>query len=249
VENSIGRREEHKQRTRSALEQAAARLFEERGFAATTVRDIALAAGVGERTFFRYFPSKEDLVLQQARDLIPGLMNQVRARPAGEAPLVALRETIVTWLGETGTPPTILISGPPKGTEEHNRETHALMAYLEDAVTQAFLDRSEAAGQDPSAASTLLRAAVQARAGVAALRGIMIAYPGAQPDAVASGVAATAAVSNGTAGRAAGRLTGVAAPRPVDDGVCGGFAGTGAGRAPTIDEVTALVRAAFAALD
>jgi AcrR family transcriptional regulator len=249
VEN-IGRREEHKQRTRSALEQAAARLFEERGFAATTVRDIALAAGVGERTFFRYFPSKEDLVLQQVRDLIPGLMDRVRARPAGEAPLTALREAIVTWLGETGAPPTILISGPPKGTEEQNREAHALMAYLEDAVTQAFLDRSAAAGHDRSAAETLLRAAVRARAGVAVLRGMMIAYPGAQPDAAAGGAPVAAAVSNGTADRPAGRAAGRPTSHPADDHKCGGFAGgAGTGRAPTIDEVTALLRAAFAALE
>lgn len=204
MDNTIGRREEHKQRTRSALEQAAARLFEERGFAATTVRDIAAAAGVGERTFFRYFPSKEDLVLQQVRDLIPGLMARVRARPGGETQLVALREAIVAWLGETGAPPTILISGPPKGSEEHHKEAHALLNDLEKAVTEAFLDRSAAAGADRSAPTTLMRAAVQARAGVSVLRGMMIAFPGSHgarrartPDRVRTTCAA--------ASRAAGR--------------------------------------------
>ena len=218
MDNSIGRREEHKQRTRSALEQAAARLFEERGFGATTVRDIAAAAGVGERTFFRYFPSKEDLVLQQVRDLIPGLMDRVRARPAREKPLAALREAIAAWLLETGAPPTILISGPPKGSEEHNKEAHALMGDLEDAVTEAFLDRSAAAGADRTAPATLMRAAIQARAGVSAIRGMMIAYPGAHPDAGGRG------------------------------GECHGGIPAG-GRAPTIEEVTALLREAFAALD
>jgi AcrR family transcriptional regulator len=218
VDNAIGRREEHKQRTRSALEEAAARLFEERGFAATTVRDIAAAAGVGERTFFRYFPSKEDLVLQQVRDLIPGVMARVRARPAGEAPLVALREAIVTWLGDTGAPPTILISGPPKDSEEHHREAHALLGDLENAVTEAFLDRAAASGADRSAPTTLMRAAVQARAGVSVLRGMMIAFPGSH--------------------RTAGTLD-----------ACGAIAPGGPGRAPTLDEVTALVREAFAALE
>lgn len=169
MDSSSGRREANKQRTRSALERAAARLFEERGFAATTVRDIAVAAGVGERTFFRYFPSKEDLVLQQVRDLIPELMDGVRRRPAGEPELTALCEVIVAWLEQTGTTPTILVSGPPKG-ERHDVEAHALKLELEGAITEAFLDRLEAAGADRRAAPTVLRAAVEAGAGVAALR-------------------------------------------------------------------------------
>lgn len=172
-----GRREENKQRTRSALEEAAARLFEQQGFEATTVRDIAAAAGVGERTFFRYFPSKEDLVLQQVRDLIPPLMQRVRARPAGEAPLTALLEAMVDWLTETGSAPTLLVSGPPKTTHDEHREAHALKNELEGAITDAFLDRLAAAGADPKDRPTLLRAAVQARAGVSAIRGMMVAYP------------------------------------------------------------------------
>ncbi|MBR7834227.1 TetR family transcriptional regulator [Actinospica durhamensis] len=176
MDTTPGRREENKARTRSALEQAAARLFEEHGFAATTVRDIAAAAGVGERTFFRYFPSKEDLVLQQVRDLIPGMMADVRGRPATEAPLTALREAIVAWLERTGTTPTILVSGPPKGSERQHLEGHALQVDLEDAITEAFLDRLEAAGADRHASPTVLRAAVQARAGVAALRGLMLVH-------------------------------------------------------------------------
>jgi AcrR family transcriptional regulator len=172
-----GRREENKQRTRSALEEAAARLFESQGFEATTVRDIAAAAGVGERTFFRYFPSKEDLVLQQVRDLIPGLMQKVRERPAEEVPLTALREAIVDWLIETGAAPTMLVSGPPMTNQDEHREAHALKNELEGAITDAFLDRLAASGADPKDPPTLLRAAVQARAGVSAIRGLMIAYP------------------------------------------------------------------------
>lgn len=209
-----GRREENKQRTRSALEQAAARLFDEQGFAATTVRDIAAAAGVGERTFFRYFPSKEDLVLQQVRDLIPGLMDAVRSRPATEAPLTALREAILTWLGETGAAPTILVSGPPKSTHQNMHEAHALKNDLEHAVTDAFLDRLAAGGADRDDRSTLLRAAVQARAGVSAIRGMMIAYP-------------------------------------AWDGECGleAIAQVDRVRARSVEEITELVREAFAALE
>jgi AcrR family transcriptional regulator len=53
---------EGKAEVRRELATAAARLFEERGYEDTTVDDIAAAAGVGRRTFFRYFRSKEDAV-------------------------------------------------------------------------------------------------------------------------------------------------------------------------------------------
>jgi AcrR family transcriptional regulator len=231
VDSSLGRREENKQRTRAALERAAARLFEENGFAATTVRDIAAAAGVGERTFFRYFPSKEDLILQQVRDLIPGVMDGVRARPAAEPPLVALREAIVDWLTETGTTPTILVTGPPKETQHHSMEAHALQHDLELAIIEAFLDRLAAAGADRTARSTLLRAAVQAGAGVSALRGLMIADPACAADLPDAADDATACAGSFAAKQLKGRRPAGEEPKP------------------TAAEVVARVREAFAALE
>src|SRR6266511_2334806 len=64
-ELEMGIRERKKQRTRQALRQAAARLFLERGFEATTIADITAAADVAPRTFFSYFQTKEDVVLDE----------------------------------------------------------------------------------------------------------------------------------------------------------------------------------------
>lgn len=58
----MSRREKNKARTRVALAEAAFALFSEYGFEATTVDEIADAAGVSRRTFFRYFPTKEAVV-------------------------------------------------------------------------------------------------------------------------------------------------------------------------------------------
>lgn len=55
-------RERNRSRTATEIEQAALTLFETQGYEATTVTDIAKAAGVSVRTFFRYFPSKDDVV-------------------------------------------------------------------------------------------------------------------------------------------------------------------------------------------
>ena len=178
---ALGRREENKQRTRSALEQAAAQLFAERGYGATTVRDIAAAAGVGERTFFRYFPSKEDLVLQEVRNLVPGLMKMVRERPAAESPLTAFREAVVAWLDATGTAPTILVSAPSDDAGWQTESVRALESDLEDAVTLAFLDRLEAAGAERGARPTVLRAAILARAAVGVVRGMVVVTVKGEP--------------------------------------------------------------------
>ncbi|MCQ4079964.1 TetR family transcriptional regulator [Streptomyces sp. RB6PN25] len=170
----MGRREQNKQRTRRALEQAAACLFEERGFEATTVRDIAAEAGVGERTFFRYFPSKESLILQQIRDVIPVLQQAVRERPAEEPPVTALCNAVIELLDEYGSTPAMLVTGVPVRLGPTVRGDRFILFDLEEAVTEAVLDRLAAAGADPAARATRLRAAVQARAGVSALRALRV---------------------------------------------------------------------------
>jgi AcrR family transcriptional regulator len=62
-----GLRARKKAATEQAIVDAAMKLSAERGFAATTIDDIAAAAGIGRRTFFRYFPTKEDIVLDTRR--------------------------------------------------------------------------------------------------------------------------------------------------------------------------------------
>jgi AcrR family transcriptional regulator len=93
-----GLRERKKQQTRAAIQHEALRLIAARGYDATTCEQIAAAAEVSTATLFRYFPTKEDIVLQDGYD--PLIAAAVVARPAEEAPLVAVRRGFADALAE-----------------------------------------------------------------------------------------------------------------------------------------------------
>jgi AcrR family transcriptional regulator len=84
-----GLRERKKARTRAAIREHALRLFREQGYYATTIEQIADAADVSPATFFRYFPTKEDVVLQDDFDVIS--LKELAAQPAGLGPIAAFR--------------------------------------------------------------------------------------------------------------------------------------------------------------
>jgi TetR/AcrR family transcriptional regulator, regulator of mycofactocin system len=88
-------RERKKDRTRRAIERAALDLFEEHGFDGATVDDVAAAADIAPRTFFHYFPSKEDVVLADYAGRLEQLVATLREGPADESPWRALRAAFV----------------------------------------------------------------------------------------------------------------------------------------------------------
>ncbi|HSP73072.1 MAG TPA: TetR family transcriptional regulator [Gaiellaceae bacterium] len=87
-----GLRERKKAKTRASVQRQALRLFREHGYDATTVEQIADAAEISPSTFFRYFPSKEDVVLHDRYD--PLLIAAFHAQPAELTPITALRRAI-----------------------------------------------------------------------------------------------------------------------------------------------------------
>jgi AcrR family transcriptional regulator len=93
-----GLRERKKQQTRAAIQSEALRLFAAHGYEATTCEQIAAAAGVSPATFFRYFPTKEDVVLRDDYD--PLLTASLRDRPLSESPVVAVRNALSSAFGQ-----------------------------------------------------------------------------------------------------------------------------------------------------
>jgi AcrR family transcriptional regulator len=92
-------RERKKSATRRAIEDAAWDLFSERGYAETSVDEIAERAGVAPRTFFRYFPTKEAVLYGEADEALAALADEFRSRPADEplgVSLVAAIEQITS---------------------------------------------------------------------------------------------------------------------------------------------------------
>jgi AcrR family transcriptional regulator len=85
----MGLRERKKIKTHAAIQREALRLFREQGYDATTVEQIAEAAEVSPSTFFRYFPTKEDVVLYDVLD--PVMIATFKAQPADLSPIQALR--------------------------------------------------------------------------------------------------------------------------------------------------------------
>jgi AcrR family transcriptional regulator len=88
-------RERKKRRTREALLRSALELFTTQGYENTTVDEIAEAVDVSQRTFFRYFAGKEDAAFAVQAMTEAHFVAAVRARPAHEAPMEALRQAIL----------------------------------------------------------------------------------------------------------------------------------------------------------
>ncbi|GAA4632262.1 hypothetical protein GCM10023196_064950 [Actinoallomurus vinaceus] len=127
-----GLRERKKARTRATIQACALRLFREQGYDATTIEQIIQAADVSETTLFRYFPTKEDLVLRDDYD--PMLIEAFQAQPPQMPPIPALRASFAA-----------AFSGMTAQQRAEQRERIALIfavprlrAAMLDQITQAM---------------------------------------------------------------------------------------------------------------
>jgi AcrR family transcriptional regulator len=93
-----GLRERKRQQVHEAISTAAISLFLERGFDQVSVAEVAASAGISKPTLFKYFATKEDLVLHRISDHQGEAARVVRHREPGEAPLAALHRHFLAGL-------------------------------------------------------------------------------------------------------------------------------------------------------
>jgi AcrR family transcriptional regulator len=180
-----GLRQRKKDRTRQLLREGGARLFAERGFAGTTVADIAEYADVSTRTFFRYFESKEALLLPDSAELFAYVEDALAARPASEEPLRAVCRAL-TQAAEPFAASSLTALTHPLEAMESVVTARLVQAFVEfeDSLTALVRRRlgpaqagpdAEAGGESDgeSDADLDLRAAVIAGAALSAVRALL----------------------------------------------------------------------------
>jgi AcrR family transcriptional regulator len=158
--SGVGKREAHKAATRQAIQDAADSLFATRGYQATTIRDVAEAAGVTERTFFRYFAGKEALLVSDIEEWLPTLGEEIRRRPDVERPLDAVEGALAALapqLRESSYLSWLFAEGPPGPKLE--KSTPGLLLKFEETISTALVDRG---GADEFTSQVLARCAVAA---------------------------------------------------------------------------------------
>ncbi|OII13225.1 TetR/AcrR family transcriptional regulator [Curtobacterium sp. MCBA15_008] len=91
----MGRRERTKRETRGRLGDVAARLFAARGYDEVSMSDLARAAGVSDQTVYNYFPTKPDLVLDRAEEVLERIRAAVASRAVQQSPADAIRRVVL----------------------------------------------------------------------------------------------------------------------------------------------------------
>ena len=160
-----GLRELKKQRTRAAIQEAALELIARQGYDATTCEQIASVAEVSPATFYRYFPTKEDVVLTDDYDPLVAAM--VAARPAREKPMTAVRRGLADALAALPEPEmevvrrrtALVLSVPALRARTHEQQRDARAALAEALAPRMGSDAAGVEVQAVAAACSAVLAA------------------------------------------------------------------------------------------
>ncbi|MFS8111410.1 TetR family transcriptional regulator [Rhizobium jaguaris] len=138
-----GRRERKRRQTRERIEAVALTLFLERGFDGTTIEDITEAADVSKRSFFDYFPSKEEVVFAWQDSFSDELADAIAVQPK-DASIVEVIEGALTsaLLAASADPQRLAIAALIRDTPTLCARDQLKYAKLEGKLTDALLARS-----------------------------------------------------------------------------------------------------------
>jgi AcrR family transcriptional regulator len=139
-----GLRERNKLRTRQEIAAATIRLAADRGLEHVTIEQIAAAADVAPRTFFRYFDSKEEALLADHPERLQLLREKLRSRPASEGPLTAVRHAILDVAGDFEDHRDVMLCKIRLMEENATLRGRSLekMGDLEQMIAEALAERT-----------------------------------------------------------------------------------------------------------
>ncbi|MBY3199140.1 TetR family transcriptional regulator [Rhizobium laguerreae] len=146
TETTEGRRERKRRQTRERIAQAAMTLFLQRGFEATTIENITEAADVSKRSFFDYFPSKEEVVFAWQDAFADRLMAAIAARPADESSVTVVEAAITATVIAAVDEPGLALGELIHRTPALKARDQLKYAKLEQKLAEALLLRK---GGDP----------------------------------------------------------------------------------------------------
>jgi AcrR family transcriptional regulator len=132
-------RERKRAATRLKVLSVALRLFEARGFDDTTVDEIAAAAEVAPRTFFRYFPTKVDVLFADHPEEIAMLRDALAARSPDETVIDAVRRAVLAGIGKAVADPSRFLtrSRLVASVPAANAHSRYLDSKFEDVIAEA----------------------------------------------------------------------------------------------------------------
>lgn len=178
TESGTGWRQQKKTATRDRIRSSALRLFQEQGYDATTVEQISAAAGVSHMTFFRYFPSKEDVALSDSYDpLILSLLEQTQeSEPLMQRIRTALEQGLeqmyATNRGALLAQNELIVSTPALRDR----------LWADQVATQDVILRALSGGQDDARHSVQTRVTVAACLSAASMAVLMWVENGGTPE-------------------------------------------------------------------
>jgi AcrR family transcriptional regulator len=176
------RRARKKAQTREQILRVAQALFAEHGFEAVTISDIATRADVAVQTVFNHFATKEELFFADRADWVDASAVAVRSRPAGVAPLTALREHLMQTvrcylraLDDPGVRTMIATLDASPALTAYERELHhESVRRLSAAIIEACPEGDSAVTGAPPSATLRTSASLTAALWLAAVRALLV---------------------------------------------------------------------------
>lgn len=190
----MDRRARKKAQTRGQIREVAQTMFDERGFEAVTIAEIARAADVAVQTVFNHFSTKEELFFDERAPWVDGPATAVRTRDASVPPLTALRayfvDLVADRVGSHRNPHrrrTVAALEASETLRAHERLLmHEAEARLRLALLDAWADRDTEAPHDPEPAALMIASVWVAAVGSLVLGQRPRLTAGADPEATAA---------------------------------------------------------------